>query len=200
VDGSLTRRGVLLAAGAAVAAITVATVGQTVRPLARISVLGPRQPDVGPQGLPVNMSAVGAGVTEVARDQDYRLTLTGPAGQRSFTLGELEALPQHTADLPITCVDGWSAGASWTGVRLSELVSLVGGSTQDSVRVESLQTTGGYTSSIVNPPHMGDPLTLLAIRVNGEPLHIDHGYPCRLIAPNRPGVLQTKWVRAVTVT
>jgi hypothetical protein len=200
VAGGLTRRGVLLAAGVAVAAVTVTTVGQTVRPLARISVLGPRRPDIGPQGLPVNMSAIGAGVTEAARDPDYRLVLTGPAGQRTFTLTELAALPQHTADLPITCVDGWSAGASWTGVRLSELVSLVGGSTQDSVLVESLQTAGSYTSSVVAPSHLADPLTLLAIRVNGEPLHIDHGYPCRLIAPNRPGVLQTKWIRAVTVT
>ncbi|WP_371320659.1 molybdopterin-dependent oxidoreductase [Saccharothrix yanglingensis] len=23
---------------------------------------------------------------------------------------------------------------------------------------------------------------------------LDHGYPCRIIAPGRPGVLQTKWV------
>lgn len=199
VEGGLTRRGVLAAAGAAVAAVTVSTVGQTVRPLARVSVLGPRQPETGPQGLPVNMSAVAAGVTQAAHDPGYRLVLTGPAGQRTFALAELAALPQHHADLPIACVDGWSAGASWNGVRLSELVGLVGGSTQDTVLVESLQTTGSYTSSVVDPSHLSDPLTLLAIRVNGEPLHIDHGYPCRLIAPNRPGVLQTKWVRAVTV-
>jgi DMSO/TMAO reductase YedYZ molybdopterin-dependent catalytic subunit len=199
VEGGLTRRGVLVAAIAAVTVVTVATVGQTVRPLTRISVLGPRQPDIGPQGLPVNMSAVGAGVTESARDPGFRLVLTGPGGQRSFTLDELAALPQQTVELPITCVDGWSSGAAWTGVRLADLVGLVGGSTQDSVLVESLQTAGAYTSSIVDSSHLADPLTLLAIRVNGEPLHIDHGYPCRLIAPNRPGVMQTKWVRAVTV-
>ena len=29
--------------------------------------------------------------------------------------------------------------------------------------------------------------TLVALQLNGEPLSIDHGYPCRLIAPNRPG-------------
>ncbi len=28
---------------------------------------------------------------------------------------------------------------------------------------------------------------------------IDHGYPVRLIAPNRPGVLQTKWVSRLDV-
>jgi DMSO/TMAO reductase YedYZ molybdopterin-dependent catalytic subunit len=83
-------------------------------------------------------------------------------------------------------------------VRLSELVALVGGSARDRVEVVSLQVDG-YRSSVVGPEHLADPFTLLALRLNGEPLHIDHGYPCRLIAPNRPGVLQTKWVARVTV-
>jgi hypothetical protein len=198
VDGGLTRRGVLVAAGVAVAAVTAATVGQTVRTLSLVSVLAPRRPDIGPQGVPVNMTAVGAGVTQRARDPAYRLVLTGPAGRRELTLDELAALPQHTCDLPITCVEGWSAGGSWTGVRLSDLVGLVGGSTRDRVLVESLQT-GGYSASVVDADHLADPLTLLALRLGGEPLHIDHGFPCRLIAPNRPGVLQTKWVGALTV-
>jgi DMSO/TMAO reductase YedYZ molybdopterin-dependent catalytic subunit len=30
-------------------------------------------------------------------------------------------------------------------------------------------------------------------------LALDHGYPCRLIAPNRPGVMQTKWLASLTV-
>jgi DMSO/TMAO reductase YedYZ molybdopterin-dependent catalytic subunit len=28
----------------------------------------------------------------------------------------------------------------------------------------------------------------------------DHGYPLRLIAPARPGVLQTKWVNKLVVS
>jgi DMSO/TMAO reductase YedYZ molybdopterin-dependent catalytic subunit len=39
-----------------------------------------------------------------------------------------------------------------------------------------------------------DPLTILALTLDGDTLGFDHGYPCRLIAPDRPGVLQTKWV------
>ncbi|MET0767323.1 MAG: molybdopterin-dependent oxidoreductase [Aeromicrobium sp.] len=41
---------------------------------------------------------------------------------------------------------------------------------------------------------------MLALQLNGETLSLDHGYPCRLIAPNRPGVFQTKWVRRLEVT
>ena len=44
-----------------------------------------------------------------------------------------------------------------------------------------------------------DDRTLIALALNGEPLAIDHGYPARLIAPNRPGVLQTKWVHRLEV-
>jgi DMSO/TMAO reductase YedYZ molybdopterin-dependent catalytic subunit len=40
---------------------------------------------------------------------------------------------------------------------------------------------------------------LLALLVNGEELHIDHGFPVRLMAPNRPGVNQTKWLERVVV-
>ena len=46
-------------------------------------------------------------------------------------------------------------------------------------------------------PHVRSPLTLLATRLNGQVLDADHGYPVRLIAPDRPGVLQTKWVQRV---
>lgn len=47
--------------------------------------------------------------------------------------------------------------------------------------------------------YVQDPLTLLALGLNGEVLSLDHGYPARIIAPNRPGVLQTKWVGRLEV-
>jgi DMSO/TMAO reductase YedYZ molybdopterin-dependent catalytic subunit len=65
------------------------------------------------------------------------------------------------------------------------------------VVVRSLQTRGPYAGARIDSAHARDPDTLLALAVNGEPLHLDHGYPLRLIAPNHPGVLQTKWVSEV---
>ncbi len=35
--------------------------------------------------------------------------------------------------------------------------------------------------------------------MNGEVLAPDHGFPVRLIGPNRPGVQQTKWVGRIEV-
>jgi DMSO/TMAO reductase YedYZ molybdopterin-dependent catalytic subunit len=137
-------------------------------------------------------------VAPAANDPSFRLELTGPAGTRTFTLAELEALPQNISRLPITCVEGWSVNAVWTGIRLRDLIAIAGGDDSFQVQVFSLQQSG-YNHSVAAPPHARDPLTLLALRLNGETLNLDHGYPCRLIAPNRPGVMQTKWVHRILV-
>ncbi|MEV4534518.1 molybdopterin-dependent oxidoreductase [Asanoa sp. NPDC049518] len=198
--GTLTRRGLLAATAGAAGVITLATVGQTVAPLAPISLLAPRRPRTGPQQLPVNRTAGAAGVRTLAVDPAYRLVLDGPGGTTELSLADLEALPQHTVSLPITCVEGWSADAVWTGVRLRDLMALAGAEARGfEVFAESLETAGLYRSTTVDPAHAHDPLTLVALRLRGEPLHLDHGYPARLIAPNRPGVLQTKWLARLTV-
>ena len=124
----------------------------------------------------------------------------GPTGTLSLSLADLAALPQTTVELPIACVEGWSATAHWTGVRVRDLIARVGGRPgRDHVVVQSMQRGSAYAVSTVDASHTADPLSLIALRVNGETLHIDHGYPCRLIAPNRPGAMQTKWLLSVTV-
>jgi hypothetical protein len=195
----LTRRGLLATVAATSAVVTVATVGETVRPLAGVSVLADRDPRVGPQGVPVNESAFSAGVHAAATSPDWRLEVSGPARTLRLSLDELAAMKQTAATLPITCVEGWSAGATWTGVALRDLVELVGGGSGDQVTAISLQHGSTYATSVVGPPHAHDPETLIALRLHGEVLHIDHGYPCRLIAPDRPGVLQTKWLSRLVV-
>jgi Oxidoreductase molybdopterin binding domain len=48
-------------------------------------------------------------------------------------------------------------------------------------------------------PRMRDELTLVALELDGQVLDIDHGFPARMIAPARPGVLQTKWLSRLEV-
>jgi Oxidoreductase molybdopterin binding domain len=201
-DGSLTRRGFLGTVAAAAGAVTIATVGQTLRPLAGASVLAPRDPRVGPQGLPVNRTARSAGVLEAAADPAYRLRVSGDVPTPlELTLDELRALPRHEAVLPIACVDGWSATGTWRGVAVRDLLRMSGARPGVAARVVSLQAPGSaYATSELDPAHAADPDTLLALELNGEVLDPDHGFPVRLIAPNRPGVMQTKWVTEVVVT
>ena len=194
-DG-LSRRGFLAAVGAAVATVTVVTVGQTLRPLGPLALLAPRRPDIGPQGLPVNRTAAAARIPPVTTT--YRVQVAGPRPY-ALSLAELRALPQHEVELPITCVEGWSATGRWRGVRLRDLLDRAGAPPGAAARVVSLEPAGLYRESVVDSAHASDELTLLALELNGEPLVPDHGSPARLIAPNRPGVLQTKWVGRIEV-
>ena len=199
-EEGLSRRGFIGTVAAAVGAVTLATVGQTWKPLRGLSVLAPRDPAVGPQGFPVNKSAMSARVLETARDPGYRLLVEGNVRRPlALTLGELRSMPHTEATLPISCVEGWSADAVWRGVPVRDVLDMAGARPGASVTVESLQPRGLYRASELNASHASDPHTLLATEVNGAELHIDHGYPVRLIGPNRPGVMQTKWISKLTV-
>ena len=194
------RRTFLATVFAAAWAVTVFTVGQTVSPLRKLALLAPRRPDTGPQGFPVNRTAATAGVVDAARSPGFRLLVDGKVRRKlAFTRDELRAMPQHEATLPISCVEGWSTTQRWRGVRVRDLLDRAGAESGAEVRVHSLQRRRAYRFSDLNRWHAHDPDTLLALEVNGEPLGIDHGYPLRLIGPNRPGVMQTKWVTRLVV-
>jgi DMSO/TMAO reductase YedYZ molybdopterin-dependent catalytic subunit len=198
------RRALLIGVASAAGAVTLASVGQTIAPLSGISLLAPRRAGSGPQGVPINRTAVAAGVTGRARDPLWRLQVRAASGRgagRLLTVGlaELDALPQHTSTLPIACVEGWSTTAAWSGVRLRDLLDLASIPADSHLRAISLETAGLYATSPIGPSAARDPLTLLALRLNGAPLTLDHGYPARLIAPDRPGVQQTKWLSAIEV-
>ena len=198
-DG-LSRRGFLGAIAATSGVMVAATVGDTLRPLNRLSVLAPRRLGLGPQGRPVNRSAAAAGVLETARDPRYRLVVDGRVARPlSLSLEELRAMPQHEAILPIACVEGWSFSARWGGVRVRDLLDRAGARRGAPARVESLEAFSIYGTSPLNHLQAHDRDTLLALELDGQPLALDHGYPLRLIGPNRPGVDQTKWVHRLVV-
>jgi DMSO/TMAO reductase YedYZ molybdopterin-dependent catalytic subunit len=196
----LSRRGFLTTVTAASGVLTVTTVGQTVPGLRSLAVLAPRDPDVGVQGRPVNRSAANAGVVDAVTAADWRLTVEGKVARPlSLSLADLLALPIHHATLPIACVEGWSYSATWRGVRLRDLLAMAGAAPGAAARVESLERNSIYRTSYVNHFQAHDADTLLATHLDGHPLALDHGYPLRLIGPDRPGVSQTKWVTHVVV-
>ncbi|MFD5462398.1 molybdopterin-dependent oxidoreductase [Kitasatospora sp. NPDC127059] len=194
--GPAERRSFLTAVTASVLAVTAVTAGQTVPWLRRIDLLAPRRPGDGPQGLPVNRTAAAAGIE--LPPADWRLTVTGPQPYQ-LSMAELLAMDQHEAVLPISCVEGWSASAHWAGVRIRDLVARAGAPATARLRITSLEADGPYRQTEMEAAHAADPLTLLALRVDGAVLDADHGFPARVIAPGRPGVLQTKWVARIEV-
>ena len=199
-SGVLSRRTLLRSTWVATGLAVLATAGGTVPWLRRVSVFAVRTGE-GPGGVPINKSAAAAKVLDIATADDWALEVVVDGDVRSrLTLADLRAMPQHTVDLPIACVEGWSARGQWSGVRVADVLTASGAAAGRYVTVSSLQPSGPYRVTVLPHAFADDARTLLALDLAGEPLSLDHGYPCRVIAPNRPGVLQTKWVASLEVS
>jgi len=193
------RRGFLTIVSVAGAAVVALTAGQSFRVLDGANVFGARKQGIGPNDLPVNRTAAAAKVKDAATDSAWALTVSNGARSVAFSRADLLGMPQHTVELPISCVEGWSQTATWTGVRLGDLVDAVGARGGTSVKATSLEQNSSYAIMHMGPEYVRDDLTLVALELNGDTLDLDHGYPARMIAPGRPGVLQTKWLSSLEV-
>ncbi|GAA2550069.1 molybdopterin-dependent oxidoreductase [Pseudonocardia hydrocarbonoxydans] len=195
---TISRRGALTLVGGGAALVGLLSVGQVLDgPLRGTAVLLPRgrttaAGDGGPNDFPVNRTFVSTGIAAAATGAAWRLDVGGIRLDRAALL----AMDLHTADLPISCVEGWSTQQTWTGVRLRDLAALAGVPEPTSAVVRSLET-GPFAQAELHEGQVLHPDSLLALRVNGADLSPDHGFPARLIVPAIPGVRCTKWVRSV---
>ena len=192
----ISRRGVLAATGAGLGVVVLTTAGQTVTPLEPVGLFAIRQWNRGPQHVPVNRTAEQAEVVDLANASDWVLQVDGALSYQ-LTLADLEPAATHEARFPISCVEGWSVGAAWRGLSLLDVVRQAGGDEDSQVQVFSFEPLGAYNQSVIAGPQLR--AALLATHLNGQRLDVDHGYPLRLIAPNRAGVLNTKWLRRVVL-
>ncbi|MEU9735404.1 molybdopterin-dependent oxidoreductase [Streptomyces sp. NPDC048002] len=203
-EPTVSRRGALWFVGGGSLLLFLTTVGQNFDgPLRRTALLAPHggaDPGQGPNGFQINKTAAYAGIRPAeTADGAWHLAVTGRTGTVRLTRADLLRLPQHSAALPIACVEGWSTGDQWwRGVRLSDLAALVGYDDAPDVFVESLQRRGAFRKAALRANQVADPRSLLALFVNGEELSPDHGHPARIIVPAAPGVLNTKWVARLT--
>jgi DMSO/TMAO reductase YedYZ molybdopterin-dependent catalytic subunit len=196
---TISRRALLGTVGAASLGLAFMGLAQSVGgPLRSLGLLSPRSTQLGhgPNGFQINKTAAAVGIGERQTGAAWRLRLEGTA-RRELSREQLLALPQHTYDLPIACVEGWSTTQRWTGVRLRDLAALAGHRDGAEVLVESLQKAGALRSVTLSSGQVAAENSLLALRVNGEDLSLDHGYPARVIVPGAPGVHQTKWVSSM---
>ncbi|MEW1897849.1 molybdopterin-dependent oxidoreductase [Streptomyces albidoflavus] len=202
---TVSRRGALAVVGAGSLLLLVTSVGRSLdgtwRRVALLTPRGGAEPGSGPNGFQINKTARKAGIVTADTGERWRLTLVGPAGELRLSRAQLLALEQHSAALPIACVEGWStADQLWRGVRLRDLAALAGygDGPPPAVLVESLQVSGPFRSVALRDNQVADPRSLLALTVGGAALSLDHGFPARVIVPAAPGVMNTKWVARMT--
>ena len=197
---TISRRGALAAVGAGSLLIAVLTVGQSLGGVARrAALLLPRGRSYGngPNDFQINRTAMAAAISPADIGVGWQLTLGGGPRPVALSRPTLLAMRQHTVDLPIACVEGWATTQQWTGVRLGDLADLAGVPQPRSAHVRSLDTGGVFGQARLQSNQILDSDALLALKVNGVDLSLDHGFPARVIVPALPGVHCTKWVQSI---
>lgn len=197
---TISRRGALALVGGGAALVAVLTAGQTIGGWTRHAALllprGRTRGD-GPNDFQVNRTAAAARITPESTGERWRLTLTGGPSPVVLDRAALTAMPQHTARLPIACVEGWSTTETWTGVPLRDLARVAGVPSPVSAFVRSVERRGAFNRASLQRNQVLHPDALLALKVNGVDLSPDHGFPARIIVPALPGVHNTKWVGSI---
>jgi len=137
----------------------------------------------------------------------WNLALQGLASGLSVFLDIrklMSRFPMHEQITRLVCVEGWSAVASWAGLRFDDLLRAYPPISQAKwARVESsvnLDASGNpdpYFVSI-DLTTARHPQTLLASHLGGQPLTVEHGAPLRLLVPMKLGLKNVKAVTRIT--
>ena len=152
----------------------------------------------------------------------HRLEVRGlVAKPLALSLADLEKMKQTTVEAVLQCAGNgrglfrpqvpgvqwrWGAmgNAEWTGVRLADVLAAAG--IDKTAKHLSLQ---GMEKPVLDktPPFVrGIPIekalhrdTIIALRMNGQPLSPHHGYPARLVVPGWVGDDWVKWISTIEV-
>ncbi len=154
----------------------------------------------------------------------WRLEVTGEVERpRSWSLAELEALPQHRLTATLECAgnsrrrfptsvpgeirwgDGAVGSAVWQGVPLSRILQeahvrpsgrevVFRGGDRGVPSDRASEFSRGLSVDLARTDDL-----LLATRMNGERLGVEHGFPVRLVVPGWYGMAWVKWLAEISV-
>lgn len=139
--------------------------------------------------------------------KDWRVTVSGLVRrQLSLSMDDIRKLPQRTQITRHDCVEGWSCIGEWSGPQLSlVLAAAMPKATAryamffcaDPMTVEGDPGHRYYESlSLSEAVH---PQTILAHRLNGEPLAVQYGAPVRLRVERQLGYKQPKYLQRIVL-
>lgn len=135
--------------------------------------------------------------------RSWRLHVTGMVDRAmTLTLDELRALPAVERYQTLECVSNPVGGdlisnAIWKGVPLRDLLQSAG--LKPNVARVTFRSADGYTESLPLDDAVR-PEILIAYEMNGEPLPSDHGFPARVLIPDRYGMKGPKWLEEIGTT
>ena len=128
----------------------------------------------------------------------WKLAVSGLVDdKKSWTLDELNALPQVSQITRHICVEGWSAIGSWQGVQLSEFLTRIGADTK--AKYIWFKCAEGYTNTIDMPTAL-HPQTQMTLKFANQTLPRAYGFPMKIRMPTKLGFKNPKYVVAMEVT
>jgi hypothetical protein len=120
----------------------------------------------------------------------WRLAVRAGSSVRDWTYAELLAFDDRV-QATLDCTGGFYSTQDWSGAWLSRL--LPPGAVEGSLHVRSFT---GYDRRFAT----GEAGRLLiATKLGGIPLDAGHGFPVRIVAPDRRGYWWVKWVTSITM-
>jgi len=117
--------------------------------------------------------------------------------KKSWTLAELNKLPQVSQITRHVCVEGWDYIGQWSGVNLREFFARIGADI--TAKYVAFHCADGYTESLDMASAL-HPQTMLATKYAKQPIGDPFGFPLRLRTATKLGFKNAKWLTAIEVT
>ncbi len=131
---------------------------------------------------------------------EWNLQISGMVKDRkTYTYEEILDMPQETVYAVLETISNPPGGRSignaiWTGVPMSYVLEQV--RPESSVQEIVFKCADGYSTSITLEEAQQEGVQL-CYRVNGEILLPQHGYPLRLVLPEKYGMKWAKWITEI---
>jgi DMSO/TMAO reductase YedYZ molybdopterin-dependent catalytic subunit len=130
----------------------------------------------------------------------WRVEVVGSVtSPKTYRLEEIEAMPSVSQETTLECISnrvggGLISNAIWKGVPLQQLIQAAG--PKAGVMQVVFHGADAYTDDVSVELAMC-PTTILAYRMNGDPLPMRHGFPARMIVAGMVGEKSIKWLTRI---
>ncbi len=127
---------------------------------------------------------------------EWRFTIRGLVKHPvQFTFEEFLRLPSLTLKTDFHCVTGWSKfDLLWRGVLFKTIAEIA--EPFSGARYVSIIAENEYTTNLPLEVAL-DKDVIFAYEYDGKPLTPEHGYPLRLVVPERYAYKSAKWVKGI---
>lgn len=129
-------------------------------------------------------------------EKEWRLRVSGEVERElELTYDNMMEAGDNAMRATLDCTGGWYTVQDWKGVPLARVLDDAG--IRDGAQSVVVRSATGYDRRFGMSAAKG---LLLATHVSGEVLSAGHGFPVRLVAPNRRGYNWVKWVTEIEVS